>query len=196
MKKIILSTVFFSFLLFSCQTDLQEDAQLLEINSTVDLGFDGCETLYAKCFNTALCFLDSDELKGNNWGWTNGINLREGYVVYFPLYAGAAKCDPDKGTKVGDLKISYDIGTETLTVKYLMKEGYYLTETHFYIGKDRFPTDKDGNPSVSPGHYGNQHMLDKATNDEYIFYNIKPERYETIAHGVVCANTDDEYTSM
>lgn len=196
MKKIILSTFIFSALLFSCQTDPAEDAQLLEVNTVVEEEME-CETFYAKCYGTAKCFLDFEDLKSNKWGWTNKFNLCETpFSVTYPLWAGAGQCDTEKGTKVGELKIVYDYMEDILTVTYKMYEGFYLSETHLYVGSNPLPTKKNGKVSVAPGDYDYEHMMDKASGDEYSI-KIGPGDYYIIAHGVVCSGEEDtEYTPM
>lgn len=82
-----------------------------------------------------------DYVQGNNWGWTNGP-LSEGSYE-FPVYAGAGQNDIEKGTLVGTLYVEYEGGN--VTVKYELDEGYFLGETHLWVGEEVLPEVRRGN---------------------------------------------------
>jgi len=76
-----------------------------------------------------------DHADSNNWGWTNGL-LPEGSYVW-DLYAGAGQNDLLKGTKVGTVSVNYTI--PCVNVTYSVIPGYYLGETHLWVGNDPLP---------------------------------------------------------
>jgi len=71
----------------------------------------------------------------NNWGWTNGP-LSEGSYVW-DLYAGAGQNNLSKGTVVGTVSVNYTGGCVNVT--YSVIPGYYLGETHLWVGNDPLP---------------------------------------------------------
>jgi hypothetical protein len=90
--------------------------------------------------------------KPGNWGWTNGP-LSEGSYE-FEIYAGAGQNDLSKGTLVGMLYVDYEDGCVTVT--YELDEGYYLGETHLWVGDDVLPMVKKGKTYVytdAPGQF-------------------------------------------
>jgi hypothetical protein len=117
---------------------------------------------------TAWAYGDDDALPNwdyvNNkfWGWTNGP-LGEGTYTW-DIYAGAGQNDLDKGEIVGELTVVYAGGIVTVT--YQMDPGYYLGETHLWVGDDVLPKVKQGKKEVytnSPGlfPYGHDFGIDK-----------------------------------
>ncbi len=145
-----------------------------------------CETAFAYGGENN-CFLDIDLNEDGNgdfnrWGWfIDPINTIG--VTSYPIYAGAAQCDTNKGTFVGTLTIDYQ--GNTVTVSYDMITPYVMTETHLYIGTEKVPH-MNNNPTVAPGQYNNMNNIDNATSDTYVI-NIQPEEsYYFIAHAVVC----------
>jgi hypothetical protein len=127
-----------------------------------------CETAFARGENGSTCFLDTDPVSFKRWGWTIGP-LSEGNYTY-DIYAGAGQCDISKGTLVGTVDVSYIDGT--VEFDYNIDAGYSVDETHSYAGKNMYPTDKKGKPTVAPGQYT-------------IGENLSGEIY-VIAHAVVC----------
>jgi len=105
------------------------------------------ETAYAYGGDYATCFLS---LGFNNWGWTNGPLGDNHYE--FPIYAGAAKCDINKGTLVGTLTIDYDESAGTATVTYMMDAGFAMQRTHLYVDGELLPRNR-GDFTTSPGQY-------------------------------------------
>jgi hypothetical protein len=71
----------------------------------------------------------------NNWGWTNGP-LSEGNYV-FDLWAGAGQNNISKGTLVGMVYVNYTGGCVNVT--YVTYPGYYIGETHLWVGYTPLP---------------------------------------------------------
>jgi hypothetical protein len=93
-----------------------------------------------------------DYANGNNWGWTNGL-LSEGSYV-FDVYAGAGQNDLSKGTLVGNVSVDY--ADNCVNVTYQMDEGYYLGETHLWVGGTPLPVVTKGKktvPTDAPGQF-------------------------------------------
>jgi len=76
-----------------------------------------------------------DYADSENWGWTNGP-LSEGSYEW-DLYAGAGQNDLSKGEVVGMVYVDYVDGC--VTVRYEVDEGYYLGETHLWVGDGPLP---------------------------------------------------------
>lgn len=119
-----------------------------------------CETAFSYSpGEDATCFLDIDEDGDgvgdfNRWGWTIGP-LSPGTYNEYDVYAGAGKCDTNKGTHVGTVRVDYD-GT-TATVSFLnVFYPYNLKETHVYVGNDILPSN-NGYFTVAPGQYTEIH---------------------------------------
>lgn len=140
-------------------------------------------TAFAFGGNVDDCFLNFD-INANRWGWSNGPYPTPSDAGYYSTFthtwdlwvgAGAANdvsnCDPNtsgKGTKVGTATVTINY-LGTVTVDYALNAPYTLAETHVYVGCDRFPL-KNGEPTVAPGQYGNQHtfvVTDGVTTDSY-----------------------------
>jgi hypothetical protein len=140
-----------------------------------------CETAFSL---GEQCFLDIDEDDDgsgdfNRWGWRE--QLDGSYVA--DIYAGAGQCSTGKGTLVGSLIVT-DNGDGYFGVEYDIASGFYLDETHLYIG-DSLPVNSSGESTVAPGQYTEIHeSLAGATSDSYTL----PGRVGDylIAHAVVC----------
>lgn len=105
-----------------------------------------------------------------NWGWTNLIGPGN---YEWPLWAGAGRCDTNRGTLVGTVSVNYD-GTNVV-VTYNVGAPFLLTETHVYAGTTMFPVVQRGRntaSTVAPGQYTN--------NSPFNGVNVY-----VIAHGVV-----------
>jgi hypothetical protein len=144
-----------------------------------------CETAFARGeVNT--CFLP----KFDRWGWTNLISQTESYYEYtMPLWSGAAQCETDKGTHVGNAIVTYYEGI--VTVKYVMFEGFVLQEAHVYVGYDPYPVVKKGKTTeetVAPGQYNyNSGPLDNVDGlTEIVFEGLNGNAVYIIIHGVAC----------
>jgi hypothetical protein len=156
-----------------------EEAQNKTFTFTITIDFvcfpTECETAYAY-YNEdySICF--------DPWGWTNGP-LGPGRYE-FEIWAGAAKCDLSKGTRIGTLTVNYD--GSTVSVFYdIMGSGYTMTETQVYVGTDSLPP----NPGV-PGHYPYQHdNLNYVKTDSYpppLINGFNGEDIYIIAHAAAC----------
>jgi hypothetical protein len=145
--------------------------------------YENCETAYAKLEEGARCFLDDGF---NRWGWTNKISpSEEPYML--PLYAGAAQCDPSKGMLVGTVKVTYYNGS--VSVEYIMDEGYVMSEAHVYVGCQPYPELKKGKTTektVAPGQYTfvNGDLM-YSSGITVNFENVTGDVY-VIAHAVTC----------
>lgn len=102
------------------------------------------------------------------------------------VYAGAGRSDITKGTLVGTMDVSYSGSTATATFN--MNPGFWMEETHLYVGNDRLPKMKQGKnfvETVAPGQYPYIHDdLEAATTDSYTV-SATGSIY-VIGHAVVC----------
>jgi hypothetical protein len=128
------------------------------------------------------CFL-SDGF--DRWGWTNKISPETSNT--FDLYAGAAGCVISAEKLVGKVQVDYYGGTVTLT--YTINSGYTMSEVHVYVGKDKYPSVKQGKKTVStvaPGQYPyNAGGLNNVTTYTVGFSGKSGDLY-VIAHAVTC----------
>ncbi len=99
----------------------------------------------------------------NNWGWTNEI--AKPYEGSWPLYAGAAQCDPARGTLVGHFHIFYNGGFD---FEFVPEDGIPFEGEAVYADADMFPRlpGRFGGPTTAPGQYyvasdldGNIHVI-------------------------------------
>ena len=109
----------------------------------------------------------------NRWGWL--ITVNAGDTLTRKIYTGALGNDITRGTHVGDLEISYD--GSTLTVSYVMTTPYFMRETHIYAGTVETDT-------VAPGQLGNIYRLDNVAADTREIQIIGSTIY-IVAHAVV-----------
>ena len=191
MKKINTVLVFCALFLSSCQTEpLNRDnisAQNNQDETQENSEAQECETLFAIGDDSnSKCFLEDGF---NRWGWTIGPLVSGDYS--FDLYSGAGQCDITKGELVGTLTVNYNELESVAEVQFEMTEGFILNETHLYIGNNPYPTDDDGNSTVAPGQFPDQHELDAANMDSYSVGDLSGPIY-VIAHGVVCDDNDDD----
>jgi hypothetical protein len=140
-----------------------------------------------------------DHVDSDNWGWTN--NLTEGSYVW-DLYAGAGQNILSKGTVVGNVSVSYAGGCVNVT--YMVDDGYYLGETHLWVGKDPLPEVTRGRrtvPTNAPGQFphGIDYGFDPADSGtwetEWSWSDCDPEFEGLIyvaAHGVVWMEVECE----
>ena len=113
----------------------------------------------------ATCFIPTF----SQWGWTNEAFAPGTYT--WPVYAGAADCDTEKGMYVGTVTVTINGG---VSVAFDLEDGFELMEKHVYAGTEEFPQVRRGKRSidtVSPGQYYIEEGLD---GDIYV-----------IVHGVV-----------
>jgi uncharacterized repeat protein (TIGR01451 family) len=144
-----------------------------------------------------------DYVNNRFWGWTNGP-LPEGSYEW-DIYAGAGQNILDNGTVVGTLYVDYVDGCAT--VKYELDAGYYLGETHLWVGSDPLPSVKRGKTSVytnAPGQfpYGDSFGFDPmdpttwtTTTWEYTVCGLEGDIY-VAAHSVVWMEVECEMEDM
>ncbi|MCK3686181.1 T9SS type A sorting domain-containing protein, partial [Maribellus sp. YY47] len=151
--------------------------------------YENCETAFAKIDGEgANCFLDNGF---NRWGWSNYIETGgQDTSVTLALWAGAAHCETEKGAYVGTVEVTYDAVGKTVTVEYLIAEGYAMSEAHTYVGCGMFPLQKKGKtyvPTVAPGQFtANAGSLEHSNNIIVTFSNVVEENFYVIAHAVTC----------
>ncbi|CAB9509636.1 expressed unknown protein [Seminavis robusta] len=146
----------------------------------------GCETAFAYHQASGTCFSDLG-LGINRWGWSIGPISPDSSVKHeYEIYAGAAGCDTDKGTKVGTLEFTYD-GSQA-HAKYMADGNYIFEETHFYLGTKSVPHDDNGNPTVAPGQYTAVHDVCENSKVDNIVFDLTPAWGDIyiIAHAVSC----------
>lgn len=147
----------------------------------------GCDTAFAYSATQETCFLtldlDSDGTPDfNRWGWTIGP-LDPGQYEY-PIYAGAGQCDLNKGTLVGSLNVRYD-GT-TASVVYNTYAGFFMQQTHLYVGNEILARNVNGSYTVAPGQYPMIHdNLSNVSSDTYTVTELSGSIY-IVAHAVTC----------
>lgn len=141
-----------------------------------------CETAFAYMADRSACFLSMDGLRSNRWGWSIGALDSGAYT--FEIYAGAGRCDLDKGTLVGWLRVEHDYAAGT-RVCFHAAPGASFEETHLYVGSEPLPRDKKGNFTVAPGAYPYSHdALDGAESD---CFDVDVSGYVyVVAHAVAC----------
>ena len=146
-----------------------------------------CETTFAFGGDYGTCFIgadfDEDNIDDgfNRWGWSNGPIGPGSYA--FEIYGGAGQCDLNKGTHVGTLNVSYD-GSVAI-VSYQSFEGFYMQETHLYVGNAPLAVDSNGEYTVAPGQYPHKHDLNDVAFDAFVVPDLSGDIY-VVAHGVVC----------
>lgn len=145
------------------------------------------ETAFAFGCDYAECLITIPDLNSNRWGWTNGpLSLAGTYT--FDLYAGAGQCDLSKGVLVGKVIVDYDGSTAVVTFNTC--GNYTMSETHLYVGNDILPKNNNGEFTVAPGQFGNQHYFQpKVKLDSYTITGLQGEIY-VMAHAVVFGPTN------
>jgi len=139
-----------------------------------------CDTGFGRLEGSETCFI---EYGFNRWGWTNGPIAEGTYTMN--LYSGAAHCNTTNGYLAGTITVIYS--ENTVTVTYDLLPGYFMTETHLYVGCDMFPS-KKGKPTVAPGQYPYQHQLNNQTTDSYTIdvSDFNCSEIYIVAHAVTC----------
>ena len=158
---------------FGCQDSCEIELECCEYE---------CGTSFARGNDGKRCFLDDGF---SRWGWTIKLAKEDGTTTY-DIWEGAAQCDISKGDKVGVLTV--DIVGDQAIVKYDINDGLHdLTETHLYIGCEKYPTKKD-EPTVAPGQYPYKHKLNHVTMDSYTIdiSDLNCDSIYIIAHAVTC----------
>jgi len=134
---------------------------------------------YATCF-LSMDFDGDGKRDFNSWGWSNGLLGAGSYN--FDIWAGAAKCNLNKGELVGTLTIDYDGSTAIVT--YTMDAGWIMQNTQLYVGSEPLPRDNQGEYTVAPGQYPYIHAGISAVSDTYTVSGLSGNIY-VVAHADV-----------
>jgi hypothetical protein len=134
-----------------------------------------CETAFAYGDKALWDILDPN---GNpitdKWGWQNTVH--PGDRITRPLYVGATQNDPNNGTYVGYVYIAYS--GSMIIVEYITVYPYTMSETNLYVGTGETNT-------ADPGQFGNSHVLQSETSDEY-HIKISGDPVFVVPHAMVC----------
>lgn len=115
----------------------------------------------------------------NSWGWQ--ITVYPGTRTLKEIYIGAEQNNPNNGTHVGYLYISYS-GT-VLIVEYYTFIPYYMSETNLYVGKSDTTT-------ADPGQFGHSHTLHLGDRTDVYHMPITGDPIYIVGHAVVCQSDD------
>ena len=184
--KTVFKLCIFSLLVFvtGCNVESLDNSTINSEDQNRNYDEESCETAFA--YFEGGCFSNDGF---NRWGWVIGP-LSDATDESYDLYSGAGQCNLNNGTHVGTLNVSYADGS--VTVDYNAFSGYGFTETHLYVGNDKYPIKKNGRPTVAPGQYGNQNSFSEAVgSDSYTIEGLDGEIY-IIAHAVVCEVEEEE----
>lgn len=123
--------------------------------------------------------LPSLELTHNRWGWV--VNMTEPGTETNPLYAGAGLNNVSNGTQVGDVTITWD--GSTVTVTYNLYSGNIIRESHIYAG-DQSPT------TIAPGQYGSTAYFGEtgtsSHSESFEVMDSDGDGIWVVAHSVAC----------
>jgi hypothetical protein len=146
---------------------------------------ENCETAFA--YQEDGCFLEDGF---SRWGWSIGP-FKKSFKDTFDIYQAAGQCNTENGELVGSFSVAYSTSKNTVLVEYRLFDGYELSETHFYVGNEKYPI-KNGQYTVAPGQYTDSHEYLYGSNyDSFLIENVKGTIY-FIAHAVVCEEDDEE----
>lgn len=173
--------LFFAMAIFSFSS-CENEGLTNEVETSATRETKDCETAFAYD-KDACCFLDDENLKTKRWGWSIGP-IKDDFDGEYDIYQAAAKCNLDYGTLIGQLYVSYIDGT--VTVEYDASGDFHFFETHLYIGNDKYPTLKNGKPTVAPGQYPYKHDLGEGESSDYFEVDGFTGDIYIIAHAVVC----------
>ncbi len=148
-----------------------------------------CESAYA-AGGASTCFLGSD-FDGDglddgfaDWGWSNGP-IAPGTSTTYPVYAAVGGCDPSEGTYVGDLAVSYD--GSTATISFDRVGDIVLDEEQLYIGSTPLPLDGDGELTVTPADFPIVADLDGAAQTTNTVTGLSGD-INIVYHAVACGD--------
>lgn len=102
----------------------------------------------------------------SNWGWSNLIGKPYGPASW-PLYAGAAQCDPDKGMLVGHFELTY--GSLTYDFVPLAGLDVLFEGEAVYADTGMFPLLRNGNATTAPGQY---YVADPLNGDIHVIAHV------------------------
>ena len=166
------------------------DWGIIENNNDCDSGtIDQCETAYARSADETIrtCFIDIEDVSGNNWGWTNKFPSTNG-TYNMDLYAAAGLCNISSGALVGNVEVTYTDGAVLVTVSTL--PGNKMTKADLYVGTEVLPTGSNGRFTTAPGQFP---YSDTVEGDFYSFTFESvdvgnPESFYVVLHADVCPN--------
>lgn len=129
----------------------------------------------------------------NKWGWVNEYIV--GREETYTLWAGAGQNDLSKGVQVGTVTVetSYDDDNnpESLLVKYILDEGFSMSEAHLHIGKD------NPEPPVAPGQFEYEEVFSGANQHAFTIdlHEVigENEELKLAAHAVVANDGVSQY---
>jgi len=125
------------------------------------------------------------ENPSNAWGWTNWF---DGEELVMDLYAGAAQNDTTKGELVGTVTVECVEGDVTVTYK--VKDGYWISEAHLWVGDTELPVVRRGRtetPTSAPGQFTYSFSTEETDVGEYDFVTSGYGcTFWVAAHAVVC----------
>jgi len=124
-----------------CETQCE-----VTIEEIPDTNPTGCETAFARFEDSNTCFIDDGF---NRWGWTNFFAAEGNYTM--DLYSGAGQCNLSAGEKSGEVTVEYNNGSVSVSINLL--SGFIMQEAQLYVGAERYPTRRNGTPTVAPGQY-------------------------------------------
>jgi len=148
-----------------------------------------CETAFAAGPDST-CFLGADfDGDGEDdgfagWGFSNGP-VAPGTSTQWPVYAAVGGCDPSQGTHVGNLGISYDGSTASLTFDRVGDA--LLDEEQIYVGNEPLARDVNGDYTVTPSDFPIALDLDAATQSSHTIAGLSGEIH-VVYHAVTCGD--------
>jgi len=148
-----------------------------------------CETAYAYSPGST-CLLGADfDGDGNDdgnagWGWSIGP-VAPNTTTEWPVYAAVGGCDPNNGTHVGNLSISYD--GSTAAVAFERVGSVTLDEEQIYVGSGKLPLDENGELSVDPADAPLVFDLEDATQTSHVVTDLSGEIH-VVYHAVACGD--------
>ena len=165
----------------------------------------GCETAFAKFNNVAtndssleIGYVFTDKIKSNpefyptldigtRWGWAG--NLKDDGTFVYDIWAAAGKNDTSKGYLVGDLSITKD--GNSVSVTYNMDSGYSMEELHIYA-MDTTPTNI-ANGNFTYGDNPTSGVFESLSDGDETHFTLNFDLTDNdgdgiwfIAHAVVC----------
>ncbi|WP_228852014.1 MopE-related protein [Aegicerativicinus sediminis] len=146
-----------------------------------------CDAGFARKPEGSICFDDEFD----RWGWTQQIP--NSGSTELDLYIGAAFCDVENRTPIGNVLVSNNNGWTTVKVS-LEDDTYSLEKVHLYIGCEPYP--KKGNKTtVAPGQFPFKtpklNNIDQVSISGIDTRNLG-ENYYIILHAEVCETIEED----
>jgi hypothetical protein len=201
-------------------TDADGCTSTCNVSVTIITCLEECETAFGVQTYTdgGLQYVDDDMSSCfrndgfNRWGWVNYIPEPGTYEL--EMYRGAGRCDLSKGTYVGTVTVHYGDGATVniggndyvvaagkvvVTFDLLDDPQYVMSEGHVWLDCDKFPTTKNGSPTVAPGQYNFNATELSETNTKNVYSTPAVDAdggFYFIAHAVVCTNVAPEGSEL